>query len=124
MEFLDIFKKDKNEEVELKPGQEGYRGYSHGPASGSNKDVSGSGDGQEDSSSEETRLLPGLGDDKDKSNSNTNKRKSREFSSDKKALKRIESKLDKMLKQNKMIMEKLEGLDAKGSKSSDDKTVW
>ena len=120
MEFLDIFNKDDDDEVELKPGERGgYGGFSTGPAeSGSSKNKEKKAEKVSRDGKKEARLFPGLGktDEDDSGKSVSDSRK--------KTMKRLESKLDKMLKQNKMILEKLEGLDSKSSKSSDDNTVW
>ena len=120
MEFLDIFNKDKDEEVELKPGERGgYGGFSRGPAEeGSSEDEGGE---EEVSRNEgkEARLFPGLGKKEEKGSVDRTT-----TGTEKKAIKRVENKMDKILKQNKMILEKLEGLDSKSSKSSDENTVW
>ena len=109
MDFLDVFKKDDEEEVELKPGESQSYSYS-GP--GVNQDNS-SDEGSTSKSSEEASLFPGLqgGSDKDKSSSGSRKKSD---------INRIENKLDKILKQNKMILEKLENDDS----SSGGNEVW
>ncbi len=113
MEFLDIFNKDKDEEVELKPGKQNYEGYS-GPGVSDEESESVSTDDKNTDRGEEASLFPGLQGSNDKKDSGVKKnRKSKD-------LKRIEGKLDKILKQNKMILEKLE----KDSGSSEENTVW
>ena len=120
MEFLDIFNKDDDDEVELKPGERGgYGGFSTGPAkSGRSKEDSNKNEEPSRNGKKEARLFPGLG----KTEGNESKRSVSD--SRKKTMKRLENKMDKILKQNKMIMEKMEGLDSKSSKSSEDNTVW
>ncbi len=111
MEFLDLFNKDNDEEVELKPGvNHGQQSYS-GPGTTDNNIKDDEGSKRE---RKEASLFPTLEKSQDK------KTKGRSKSLDSKQMKRIEGKLDKMLKQNKMILEKLEKMD--GGSSND--TVW
>ncbi len=112
MEFLDLFNKDNDEEVELKPGENhGQQSYS-GPGTTDSNIKNDEGSSKRER--KEASLFPTLEKSPDKKTKDISK------SHDSKQMKRIEGKLDKMLKQNKMILEKLEKMD---DGSSND-TVW
>ncbi len=147
MEFLDIFKKNKDEEVELKPGKEqGYQGFS-GPAGSKKGSLKPKKDKKKSSGKKrrnEATLFPGLIENGSEKNSEKNVSKdsdgfkmgsmgsnndripvgSETTDSKDKRMKRIEGKLDKLLKQNKIIIEKLEKNGGGSKTGSSESSIW